>query len=132
MSKLIEELEKEHSVIAEALNQVKSLGISSEEGQNTLLAAKGGLLAHIKKEDEQLYPVLNNAAESDDTLQRTLDTFAEDMNEISKAAFEFFDKYSTGGSGIEFAKDFGRLFATLSQRIGREERILYQKYDELN
>ena len=131
MSKLIEELGKEHSVIAEALNKVKSLGFTSEEGQNTLLAAKDGLLAHIKKEDEQLYPVLDNAAESDANLRRTLDTFAEDMNEISKAAYEFFDKYSTGGSGIEFAKDFGRLSATLSQRIRREERILYQTYDEL-
>ena len=45
MSKLIEELGKEHSVIAEALNKVKSLGFTSEEGQNTLLAAKDGLLA---------------------------------------------------------------------------------------
>ena len=78
-----------------------------------------------------MYPVLDNAAESDANLRRTLDTFAEDMNEISKAAYEFFDKYSTGGSGIEFAKDFGRLSATLSQRIRREERILYQTYDEL-
>lgn len=131
MSKLVEELGKEHAVIAETLGKVKSLGLTSEEGQNTLLAAKNGLLEHLKKEDEQLYPVLKNAAESDADLERTLDTFAKDMNEISKAALEFFDKYSTGGSGMEFAKDLGRLFTTLSQRIRKEENILYQKYDEL-
>ena len=131
MSKLVEELRKEHAVIAETLNKVKSLGFTLKEGQNTLLAAKSGFLAHLKKEDEQLYPVLKNAAESDANLKRSLDAFAKDMNEISKAALEFFDKYSTGGSGMEFAKDFGKVFATLSQRIRKEENILYQKYDEL-
>ena len=121
MSRLVEELRKDHVVIAENLNKVKSLGFTSEEGQNALLAAKNGLLAHLNE----------NAAESDADLKRTLDTFAEDMNKISKAALEFFDKYSTGSSGIEFARDFGRLFATLSQRIRREESVLYQRYDEL-
>ncbi len=131
MSRLVEELKQDHKVIAETLNKVKGLGITSEEGQSTLLSAKAGLLAHLKKEDEQLYPVLNNAAKSDDNLKRQLDIFAKDMEGISIGALEFFAKYSSGGSGIEFAKDFGSLFATLSQRIGKEESIIYKKYDEL-
>ncbi len=131
MSKLVEELKKEHATIAETLNKVNVLGISSEEGQNTLLSAKSGLLAHLKKEDEYLYPILNKAAESDANLKRTLEMFAKDMEAISKAALEFFKKYSGGGSGLEFAKGFGRLFATLSQRIHREENVIYKKYDEL-
>ncbi len=131
MSKLVNELKKEHSVIAETLTNVKKLGVTSEEGQKTLLAAKSGLLAHLKKEDEQLYRVLNNAAESDVNLKQTLIMFAKDMDEISKGALEFFDKYSTGGSGLEFAMDFGKLYATLSARIRKEETILFQKYDEL-
>ncbi len=131
MSKLVDELKRDHSVIAETLNKVSSLGVTSKEGQNTLLAAKSSLLAHLKKEDEELYPVLNNAAESDATLKQTLDVFAKDMTGISKAALDFFEKYSTGGSGIEFAKDFGRLFGKLSQRISQEENILYKKHDEI-
>ena len=131
MSQLVEELKKEHTVIAETLKKVKSLGVTSEEGQKTLIAAKGGLLAHLKKEDEQLYPILNKAAESDPNLKRTLDWFAKDMNEISKAALDFFDKYSTASSSMEFAKDFGGLSATLSIRISKEENIIYVKYDEL-
>ncbi len=131
MSKLVEELKKDHAVIAETLNKVKKLGIVSTEGQNTLLAAKNGLLAHLKNEDEQLYPVLNNAAKSDANLKRNLEMFAKDMDTISKTALEFFDKYSAGGSGIEFARDFGKLFATLSQRISKEERIIYKEYDKL-
>ena len=66
MSKLVDELKKEHSVIVETLNKVKNLGFVSEEGQNILLAVKKNLLAHLKKEDEQLYPFLKNAAENEE------------------------------------------------------------------
>ena len=131
MSKLAEELKKEHAVIAEMLNKVKQNGITSQEGQTTLLAAKKGLVAHLKKEDDQLYAYLNKKAESDAGLKRTLDMFVSDMEGITKAAMEFFDKYAKGGSGLEFAKDFGRLYAVLSQRIYKEENIVYKKYDEL-
>jgi len=131
MSQLISELKKEHVVIAETLNKVKQIGITSAEGQNTLLAAKKGLVAHLKKEDDQLYAFLNKKAESDASLKRTLDAFVMDMEGITKAALEFFEKYSKGGSGLEFAKDFGRLYAVLSQRIYKEENVVYKKYDEL-
>ncbi len=132
MSKLVEELKKEHTVIVENFKEIKSAGITSKEGQKALFSAQKGLLAHLKKEDEHLYPVLNKAAESDSNLKRTLDLFAKDMDGISKAAFEFFEKYSEGGSGLEFAKDFGRLYATFSQRMRKEESNIYSKYDELN
>ena len=52
MSKLVDELKKEHLVIVETLNKVKTLGFVSEEGRNTLLAAKNVLLAHLKKESK--------------------------------------------------------------------------------
>ncbi len=32
---------------------------------------------------------------------------------------------------MEFARDFGKLFAVLSQRINKEESMLYAKYNEL-
>ncbi len=131
MSKLIEELRSEHVIIAETLEKANSLGITSTQGQKVLLAAKDGLLAHLKKEDEQLYPVLYSAAEHDVDLKRTLNLFATDMEAITQTALEFFKKYEKGGSGIEFARDFGELLTALSIRIGREETILYQKYDEL-
>ncbi len=131
MSNLVEELKKEHALIVEILNKVKDLGINSEEGQKMFISAKNGLLAHIKKEDELFYPLLYKAAESDADLKRTLDTFAKDMEVISKAVLEFFEKYSNGGSGLEFAKDFGKIYSKLSQRIFKEENIIYKKYNEL-
>jgi hemerythrin-like domain-containing protein len=132
MSKLVEELKHEHITIIDTLNKIKELSFSSEEGQNTMSSAKKMFLSHLDKEDAHLYPVLYKAAKSDSNLKTNLDIFANDMEKISKNVLEFFNKYTTESSGIEFAKDFGTLYATLIQRIRREETIIYQKYDNLN
>ena len=132
MSNLIEELKREHAVIAKILNEVSKSGISSAEGRQKLLDAKEGFLAHLKKEDVQLYPVLKKAAENNPALRQTLDIFAKDMAGISTAAINFFGKYAHGGSGMEFARDIGALFTTLKSRIRKEEDVLYKEYDKLN
>lgn len=131
MTKLVDELKSEHANLVNVLNEVKKLGITSNEGQQLLKSAKNGLIAHLQKEDRELYPQLRNAAKTDADLERTLRMFAQDMEGITTLALDFFNKYENGGSGIEFAKDFGRLFAMLGNRIGKEENILYAKYNEL-
>lgn len=128
MKNLIDDLKNEYLQIAAALNRVNELGIYSMEGQKLLLESKKFLLAHLHKEDVEFYPVLEKAAQKNDTLQRMLDSFAKDMDSISKSALDFFEKYSSGGSGLDFARDFGRLFSSLQIRIGREERILYTEF----
>ncbi|OQY20356.1 MAG: hypothetical protein B6I36_01400 [Desulfobacteraceae bacterium 4572_35.1] len=132
MSELVKQLKKEHIAICDALNKVKSFGITSEQGRKAMFAAKKGLLAHLKKEDLQLYPTMHKAAQNDTKLKGTLDVFAKDMDVISQKALDFFAKYEKGGSNMEFAKDFGTLIAILNHRIRREENTLYPKYDELD
>lgn len=132
-SRLVEELKREHEEIAEILIAVKSFGIGTKEGRDKLLSAKAKLLSHLKKEDEKLYPALNRAAQTDARLKATLDTFTSDMQETSKKALEFFGKYEKGEvSGLEFARDSGRLMGILKTRIQKEERALYPEYDKLN
>ena len=131
MKDLIETLKKEHQQIIAAITKVNELGIYSEKGQNLLSDSKNVLLAHLHREDTEFYPVLHKAAQTDEALKSTLDHFAKDMYVISKSALTFFEKYSSGGSGLEFARDFGRLFSTLQMRIGMEERILYVEYLKL-
>lgn len=123
MSGLIKELKNEHAEITHILNQIKSFGIGSKEGQAALLLARKGLLAHLKKEDEKLYPVLRKEAEFDEAFRRTLDIFAKDMAEISDFAMEFFNTYSAGNMGPDFAENVGFLFAKLTQRIRKEEIV---------
>ncbi|MBI5180191.1 MAG: hemerythrin domain-containing protein [Nitrospirae bacterium] len=133
MALLLNELKKEHSVIVNMLNKITELGIGSKDRQDILFSAKTGLLAHVKKEDANLYPALKKAAEKDESLRMMLDMFANDMNTISMAAFGFFDKYSQGNSGLEldFAVDLGRLLGLLELRIRKEENILYPEYEKI-
>ncbi len=129
MSVLIEELKKDHSEIVAILNEVKELGILSKEGQAKLLSVKESLLAHLRKEDEQLYPVLKKGAEHNKDLKNTLDLFAIDMENVSRVVQEFFDKYSRGVSGKELQKEFENLCEALDKRVRNEEDILYDEYE---
>ncbi len=114
------------------LNEVKELGLLSKEGQARLMSIKEHLLAHIKKEDEKLYPVLRKEAEDNEKLKNTLDLFAMDMEEVSSAVQKFFDKYSGGEIDENFSINFESLSVALSSRIRNEEDALYEEYEEIN
>jgi hypothetical protein len=132
MSVLIEEFKGEHAKIIAMLNEVKELGILSKEGQAKLMSAKKSLLAHLKKEDERLYPVLRKEAEDNERLKNTLDLFAIDMEKVSSVVQKVFDKCSEGVLDAEFSAEFESLLATLSARIRNEEDALYEEYEEIN
>jgi hypothetical protein len=133
MAKLIEDLKKDHAALAALLDKLKNPSVTNNEAHKILLSAKAGLLAHLKKEDTQLYPVLNKAAAADPAMKRTVDFYAKDMDVITSNAIKFFDKYSRDDSRIdlEFAKDFGNLFATISRRLRSEETTLYKEFEKL-
>ena len=134
MSILIEELKKEHSEILAALNEVKQLGILSEEGQDKLMSLEVSLLAHLEMEDDQLYPALKKEAEHSNSIKDTLELFAIDMENVSKTVREFFEKYSEGFSGMdikELSEEFDNLLAALTKRIRNEEESLYEEYEAL-
>lgn len=131
MPLLISELKKDHHLIINTLEQMLSLGIRSKEGQQKLLDLRKTLLAHLRKEDERLYPVLEKAALADPNLKSTLELFAKDMAEISEDARVFFERYRHGEQTMEFVKDFGRLYAMLTTRIRKEENILYAEYERV-
>ncbi len=132
MSILIKELKKDHSEIVATLNEIKELGILSKEGQAKLLSAKERLLTHLKKEDEQLYPILKKEAKNNKQLESALDLCAIDMENVSRIVLKFFDKYSRGVSGEELQREFENLFVALGKRIRNEEDILYEEYDMVN
>ena len=132
MSALIEELKREHSEIVAMLNEVEGLEILSKEGQSKLMPAKERFLTHLKKEDEQLYPVLRKDAENNKQLESALDLCAIDMENVSRIALEFFDKYYGGVIDEDFPREFERFFAAISKRIKDEEYILYDEYERMN
>ncbi len=132
MSALIKELRREHSEILAILNEVEGLDILSKEGQSKTMSVKTSLLEHLKKEDVKLYPALYKEAEHNNSLKNALDLFAMDMEDVSRVALEFFDKYSRGVSGKELQEEFERLIVALRNRIKNEEDILYLEHERMN
>jgi|GEM_PF-461894 len=158
MSRLVKELKEEHTEIIDSLLRVKMLKVCSDDGQRILMQVKDLLLAHLKKEDNELYPALRDASSRDKTLAEELNRFESDMVEVTRTAGRFFDKYSADvpsllqhcakpslGSRIkkllgrdgespeqDFAADFDNLFATLLARVRQEENVLYKSFDRLD
>jgi hemerythrin-like domain-containing protein len=128
--RLLEELMNEHDAILEMLQQVIDLGIVSAEADAALRAVKAQLLAHLKKENDELYPVLRRAARTDKELDRLLQASGRELEAVYGMAFRFFEKYAAGGAGKEFARDLGTLYAALKARILEEERTLLQEYEK--
>lgn len=130
MNQLIIDLKSEHRALVEILKKVQIAGPSKEESKVLLMDAKKALLAHLKKEDLELYPKLREAAKNNEEIERKVNNFGKDMEDITIFTLQFFDKMEKNQySALEYAKDFGKLVTILSGRISREENILYPLYD---
>lgn len=128
---LVYELKKDHETVLALLEKLRSANIDSKETHGWILSIKAALMAHLRKEDTQLYPVLKKAAEKDENLKTTLNLFAKDMDTVYKVALEFVDKYSKGGDKFAFARDLGKITVAVKTRISKEENILYNKFDQI-
>ncbi|PWC54556.1 hemerythrin domain-containing protein [Azospirillum sp. TSO22-1] len=131
MSDLVRTLKNEHGQLKELLDRVKVLGIGSAEGQRALRGARQVFVDHLAHEDRDFYPAFLAASAGRPDAERMAMQFAAEMTAISKDILGFFDKYKDGGSGLEYARDFGRLSAALFLRWHKEESILYTRYAEL-
>ena len=127
---LFDELRNEHILIVKILNTIERLGIYTKGGQKKLLTAKRSFIAHLEKEDEEFYPALRKTAEKNNKFKRKLDHLSINMEEVTEFVLRFFDKYSSGDSGMEFKLDCERLYSILKARMLNEE-LLYKEYKEL-
>ena len=132
MSQLVSQLKNEHKELAILLTNVQKLGVNSPESMDLLKKAKNLLLAHLTKEDNELYPKLKRASETDEDIKRKLSYLSKDMEEITKFVLTFFEKVENKKyAQLEFGQDFGKLITVLSNRINREESQLYPLYEGL-
>ncbi len=131
MVNLVDSLKGEHEQLKNLLDRVKALGIGTEEGRQALRGARQAFVDHIAHEDREFYPAFLAAAAGQPAAERMAAQFAAEMTATSKEILAFFDKYKDGGSGMEYARDFGRLSAALFLRWHKEESILYARYTKL-
>ncbi|MGE0869609.1 MAG: hemerythrin domain-containing protein [Kofleriaceae bacterium] len=136
MSKLIQQLRTEHQVLVARLDEVrnsidpKTGKLPLEKAVFALTMVKKSLLAHLGKEDEELYPLLRHAASKDPAVHDLLKRFGDEMQQISAAALSFFEKYDNRGLFSQaFPSDLEGLYKVLAARIQAEESELYPAYE---
>lgn len=130
MSELTDDLHREHVRILAVLESVAAAGVGSEAGREALFDARQLLLEHLDRENHHLYPALRWAAKTDEALERLLDSFASDMEEVAEVAVAFFDAHTREDGGLVFEADCQGLITRLRHRIEREEMVLYPEYDK--
>ncbi len=134
-SKLIDTLENEHEELFSLFNQV--LNYAKDNNFNTLQLSlvefATAFTTHIKLEDEQLYGYLKILASGKSELeQQIVSDFSLEMKEISSSIFNILSHSPyipvTKHSVSKFILEFEKVGKLLTDRIEREENVLYPIY----
>jgi hypothetical protein len=124
MSDLISELEADHRLILAHLESIKEAKFAREVAARELAAAKALIVAHLAKEDKELYrPLLANASAQSTAMQ-----FQERMKVITTDVIAFFNTYDLSKAqdlGLPFVRDLGTIIGKLKTRMTQEEERLY-------
>lgn len=125
MSTLIQRLREEHGTIASLLARVREEGSASAEGRRLLELLRVTVERHFAGEERELFPALRAAAGNDPRLKATVEVLAGEASELAREVAGFFRRAREGASGLALARDFGRLYAALGERMRREEETLF-------
>lgn len=130
-SNLVAELKSEHQRIVAALDDAKKAGVGSAEWASKVGAARTALLAHLSKEDAELYPTLREAAKTDGDLAFQLRMNDQNLRTVVGVVAGFYELLDRGTDSIELSKAFGGMSAQLSLRIASEESQLYATFERV-
>lgn len=131
---LVDELKQEHQQLIAVFQ-----GIAEAFGEGDLAETcrrletfRGGILAHLLKENVRFYIYLEHALAGDPTSHALMHQFRHEMDGIGKAVVAFLTKYSEMATKPELAASFGAdlnaVGSVLVQRIQNEESNLYPLY----
>ncbi len=128
--RLVMELKKEHELILQSFNLVKTLGIHTKDGLSEYRNIENLLMEHIIKEDNNMYPVLNEVAKSNKTIQAALDHLTKDLEEIDYTIHQF-SQTLTGKENLEeLESTFNVIGDVLINRIKLEEALIYPAFEK--
>ena len=132
---LVDALESEHEDLLELFNKVLQIAKSDEYSmlQLAIVEFATSFTTHIKIEDEQLYGYLKVLASKKSKVeQRVVAQFANEMQGISTSIFDILSQSTHVPFDVDsiddFILEFERIGALLTDRIQREEHVLYPIY----
>jgi hypothetical protein len=134
MSALVEKMKRHHQEIVHHLEAIRAANYQKNVAVEELGKAKNLILAHLKLEDAELYPLLKQKGQTDPAIARVAEDFARRMEPLSQEVMAFFERYNLDGGaqdlGIGFVRDLGGMINKLSNRVRQEEGELYPLVDK--
>jgi regulator of sigma D len=131
---LIDELKRDHQQLLAIYMAIKAhfdsgnyAGVSAKLNEFRI-----ALQGHLLTENVRFYIYLDRVHGQDEMKSELIRGFRREMDGIGRAALAFLKKYETIGVDKDlanaFAKDFAEIGVVLSERIQREESVLYPLY----
>lgn len=131
---LVPQLKADHQNLVSIYLDIKTAfeGGDYEEVAKKLVHFRSSLQAHLLTENVRLYIYLSHSLANDEINSELIHEFRREMDAIARVAMNFLKKYDTIGVDKElagaFAKDFATIGQVLTERIEKEERVLYPLY----
>lgn len=131
---LVPQLKADHQSLIGLYLEIKTAFESGnyEEVSKKLGHFRSGLQAHLLTENVRLYIYLSHSLANDEINSELIHEFRREMDGIARVAVNFLKKYDAIGVDKElanaFAKDFATIGQVLTERIEKEERVLYPLY----
>ncbi len=131
---LIDQLLAEHKELLKIFSDIQK---SFEEGDyrrtsKFLSQFRSALQSHLLTENIRLYVYLEHALACDDMNYELMRDLRREMEGIGRSAMNFLRKYEAIGVdrdlAAHFAKDLETVGSILTQRIQKEEKVLYPLY----
>lgn len=129
MNEYVKHWKAEHAAIMDFLACAVTLDIGSKAGQEKIREAKNMILKHLKSEDEVLYPMLKKDAREKVNLEKLLEIFVKEMDELAPKVLSFFKEYEDNPKAEGLSSELYRLIGLLKVRIYAEENMLIKKYE---
>ena len=131
MSDYIDGLVEQHEQIKDLLSNVYKYLKNNESKKMFVSKFKELVTLHIKTEDRELYVVLNQEANNNETVRETLFLFAKRWQDVSKYANNYIRKHSTDDFNEDFLEDTGKILSKLKVRMQNEENKLFPEYEKI-
>lgn len=131
MADLLAQQEEEHRVILARIEEARSLGPLSPHGRERLDTTMAMFMAHLDRDEAEIFRVLEAAAQTNDSVRQALRWFAVHRTISVEAIEAACERLRRTTSELEYAQDFGHLVAIIGSRIQREESILHPIFRRL-
>lgn len=131
---LVDELKNDHKNLVNLYLAIKT---DFDNGNYQAVSAKlnqfrSGLQGHLLTENVRFYIYIDRVHGQDEMNSELIRGFRREMDGIGRAALNFLTKYEMIGVDKElasaFAADFAAIGAVLTERIRKEESVLYPLY----